>query len=160
MHCRVRYLLDFDLKIRSGQVCICWFADVPNLEFWVSCNICYEIFFLCLHYTEKTITCWSNKKTLTNKTLILCFWGLLLLKMAFSAFSITARHVIISWREWVAYNLINSWFLMTNSILKIFGSVDVKITPDFCYLQYPVDWRMHMVFHDLSKKRNILERTR
>ena len=21
MHCRVRYLLDFDLKIRSGQVC-------------------------------------------------------------------------------------------------------------------------------------------
>ena len=22
MHCRVRYLLDFDLKIRSGQVCI------------------------------------------------------------------------------------------------------------------------------------------
>ena len=24
------------------------------------------------------------------------------------------------------------WFLMKNSILKIFGSVDVKITPDFC----------------------------
>jgi hypothetical protein len=23
-------------------------------------------------------------------------------------------------------------FLMENSILKIFGSVDVKITPDFC----------------------------
>ena len=22
MHCRVRYLLNFDLKIRSGQVCI------------------------------------------------------------------------------------------------------------------------------------------
>ena len=31
-----------------------------------------------------------------------------------------------------AYNIINFWFLMENSILKIFGSVDVKITPDFC----------------------------
>ena len=31
-----------------------------------------------------------------------------------------------------AYNIIFFWFLMENSILKIFGSVDVKITPDFC----------------------------
>ena len=31
-----------------------------------------------------------------------------------------------------AYNIINFRFLMENSILKKFGSVDVKITPDFC----------------------------
>jgi hypothetical protein len=31
-----------------------------------------------------------------------------------------------------AYNIIFFLFLMENSILKIFGSVDVKITPDFC----------------------------
>jgi hypothetical protein len=31
-----------------------------------------------------------------------------------------------------AYNIIIFRFLMENSILKIFGSVDVKITPDFC----------------------------
>ena len=30
-----------------------------------------------------------------------------------------------------AYNILNFWFLMENSILQIFGSVDVKITPDF-----------------------------
>ena len=30
-----------------------------------------------------------------------------------------------------AYNIIFFLFLMENSILKIFGSVDVKITPDF-----------------------------
>ena len=33
-----------------------------------------------------------------------------------------------------AYNII-FWFLMENSILKIFGSMDVKITPDFCSKQ-------------------------
>ena len=31
-----------------------------------------------------------------------------------------------------AYNIINFRFLMENSILKKFGSVDVKITHDFC----------------------------
>jgi hypothetical protein len=31
-----------------------------------------------------------------------------------------------------AYNIINFLISMENSILKIFGSVDVKITPDFC----------------------------
>ena len=31
-----------------------------------------------------------------------------------------------------AYNIIIIRFLMENSILKIFGSVDVKITPDIC----------------------------
>jgi len=31
-----------------------------------------------------------------------------------------------------AYNIIFFLFLMENSIVKIFGSVDVKITPDFC----------------------------
>ena len=30
-----------------------------------------------------------------------------------------------------AYNIMIFWFLMENSILKIFGSVDIKITPDF-----------------------------
>ena len=29
-----------------------------------------------------------------------------------------------------AYNILNFGFLMENSILEIFGSVDVKITPD------------------------------
>ena len=33
-----------------------------------------------------------------------------------------------------AYNIINFRFLMENSILEIFGSVDVKITPDFCHV--------------------------
>ena len=32
-----------------------------------------------------------------------------------------------------AYNVIILLFLMENSILKIFGSVNVKITPDFCF---------------------------
>ena len=31
-----------------------------------------------------------------------------------------------------AYNIIFFWFLMENSTLKIFGSVDVKFTPDLC----------------------------
>jgi hypothetical protein len=31
-----------------------------------------------------------------------------------------------------AYNIIFLKILMETSILKIFGSVDVKITPDFC----------------------------
>ena len=31
-----------------------------------------------------------------------------------------------------AYNTFFFWFLMENSIVKIFGSVDVKITPDIC----------------------------
>ena len=31
-----------------------------------------------------------------------------------------------------AYDIIIFRFLMENSILKIFGSMDVKITPDFC----------------------------
>ena len=31
-----------------------------------------------------------------------------------------------------AYNIIFFKFLMENSILKIFGSMDTKITPDFC----------------------------
>ena len=31
-----------------------------------------------------------------------------------------------------AYNIISFWFLMENSTLEIFGSMDVKITPDFC----------------------------
>jgi hypothetical protein len=31
-----------------------------------------------------------------------------------------------------AYNILIFWFLMENKFLKIFGSVDVKITPDFC----------------------------
>jgi hypothetical protein len=31
-----------------------------------------------------------------------------------------------------AYNIMIFLFLMENSILKIFGSIDVKITPDFC----------------------------
>ena len=31
-----------------------------------------------------------------------------------------------------AYNIIIFLFLMENSILKIFGSLDVKITPEFC----------------------------
>ena len=30
------------------------------------------------------------------------------------------------------YNIINFLFLMENSILKIFGSMNVKITPDLC----------------------------
>ena len=30
-----------------------------------------------------------------------------------------------------AYEIIFFWFLMEDSILKIFGSIDVKITPDF-----------------------------
>ena len=30
-----------------------------------------------------------------------------------------------------AYNIIIFWFLMENSILKMFGSIDVKITLDF-----------------------------
>ena len=29
-----------------------------------------------------------------------------------------------------AYNIMIFWFLMENNILKIFGSVDVKIAPD------------------------------
>jgi hypothetical protein len=49
-------------------------------------------------------------------------------------------HVNISWRGQVfwptkvqeAYNIIFFLLFMENSILKIFGSVDVKITPDFC----------------------------
>ena len=31
MHCRVRYLFDFDLKIRSGQVCVVVDAYI---EYW------------------------------------------------------------------------------------------------------------------------------
>ena len=35
MHCRVRYLLDFDLKIRSGQVCIVLLQKViSKIFFW------------------------------------------------------------------------------------------------------------------------------
>ena len=38
-----------------------------------------------------------------------------------------------------AYNIIYFLFLMENSILNIFGSLDVKITPDFCsYLEIQV----------------------
>ena len=43
-------------------------------------------FFLCLHYTEKTITCWSNKKTSTNKTIF--FSGLEGLKAKIVTFNI------------------------------------------------------------------------
>jgi hypothetical protein len=46
----------------------------------------------------------------------------------------------ISWRGWVFWAAKGTGglqhhiflFLMENSILKIFGSMDVKITPDFC----------------------------
>ena len=34
-------------------------------------------------------------------------------------------------QEAYMYNIIIFLFLMENSIVKIFGSVDVKITPDF-----------------------------
>jgi hypothetical protein len=35
-------------------------------------------------------------------------------------------------KEQEAYNIIFLFFLMENSILKTFGSMDDKITPDFC----------------------------
>ena len=35
-----------------------------------------------------------------------------------------------------AYNIIIFLFLIENSILKMFGSVDVKITPDFLIKEY------------------------
>ena len=43
----------------------------------------------------------------------------------------------ISCRKWVFWPTkgtggLHHKFLMENSILEIFGSVDVKITPDFC----------------------------
>ena len=38
-----------------------------------------------------------------------------------------------------AYNIIIFWFLMENSILKIFGCIDVKITPDLS--KHPGSWR-------------------
>ena len=40
-------------------------------------------------------------------------------------------------------NIIIFWFLMENSIVKIFGSVDVKITPDFSkhYRRLLVLWK-------------------
>ena len=58
-----------------------------------------------------------------------------------------------------AYNIINFWFLMENSILKIFGSMDVKITPDFCSYTYwhyqkrtTVTWKCQPFFRDWRKK--------
>ena len=66
------------------------------------------------------------------------YWhGWLLLKSCFQAFSVITSHVNISCREQFfgqpkvqeAYNIIIFWFLMENSILKIFGSVDVKKSP-------------------------------
>ena len=38
-------------------------------------------------------------------------------------------------KEQEAYNIINFWFLMENSILKKFGSVDVKITRHLFLIQ-------------------------
>ena len=39
-----------------------------------------------------------------------------------------------------AYNIINFSFLMENSILKTFGSMDLKITPDFCFLKIKITY--------------------
>ena len=37
-----------------------------------------------------------------------------------------------------SYNIINFWILMENRILKISGSMDVKITPDFTVWPQPI----------------------
>ena len=43
-----------------------------------------------------------------------------------------------------AYSIMHLWFLMENSILRIFGSMDVKITTDFCsYCNFQQDCRDH-----------------
>ena len=51
-----------------------------------------------------------------------------------------------------AYNIINFWYLMENSILKIFGSMDVKITPDFCSKQLTSCCKnyRHIFFREVS----------
>ena len=54
-----------------------------------------------------------------------------------NAFSVINSHVNISWRaRYQRYRRLTTssffLFLMENSIQKIFGSMDVKITPDFC----------------------------
>ena len=41
-----------------------------------------------------------------------------------------SRYEYFNTKVQVAYNVIFFIFLMENSILKIFGSMDVKITPD------------------------------
>ena len=55
MHCKVRYLLDFDLKIHSGQVCLLQghhsqflvFIKQPGLDIWKKSllNNQYYLFF-------------------------------------------------------------------------------------------------------------------
>ena len=51
-----------------------------------------------------------------------------------------------------AYNIINFRYLMENSILKIFGSMDVKITPDFCSKQLASCCKnyRHIFFREVS----------
>ena len=34
MHCKMRYLFDFDLKIHSGQVCILYIVLLTNDNLW------------------------------------------------------------------------------------------------------------------------------
>ena len=46
--------------------------------------------------------------------------------------SVSIFHVENGFFGQEAYNIIFFLFLMENSIVKIFGSVDVKITPNFC----------------------------
>ena len=48
------------------------------------------------------------------------------------AFSVITRGDNISWRGSGGLQYHIFLFLMENSILKKFGSVDVKITPNFC----------------------------
>ena len=65
-------------------------------------------------------------KLLSHKKILIFFVGSVFVKTC-------DEHVIANLQRYrKAYNIIIFLFLMENSIVKIFGSLDVKITPDFC----------------------------
>ena len=112
------------------------FKNNPRNQIFLGC---------CFPSKIKNIWCFKPPDPLVGQkkpVLYMKYWhGWLLLKMPSKGlFNSNNPCQYFTWRPGFfglpkvqeAYNIINFWFLMENSILKFFGSVDVKITPDFC----------------------------